>query len=75
MTARLLAAMACPFVDVIAHPTGRKILQPRAAPVDMEALIEAAGTLRHRLEINSNYHRLDLNDVHARRASSTASAR
>ena len=68
MTVRVLTAMACPFVDAIGHPTGRKILRREPHRIDIEALIEAAGLYGIALEINSNYHRLDLSDVHARRA-------
>jgi DNA polymerase (family 10) len=68
MTLRVLKAMACPFVDAIAHPTGRKILRREPHRIDVEALIEAAGLYGIALEINSNYNRLDLSDVHARRA-------
>ncbi len=68
MTVRVLKAMACPFVDAIGHPTGRKILRREPHRLDVEALIEAAGLYGIALEINSNYHRLDLSDVHARRA-------
>ena len=68
MTVRVLTAMACPFVDAIGHPTGRKILRREPHRIDVEALIEAAGLYGIALEINSNYHRLDLSDVHARRA-------
>jgi DNA polymerase (family 10) len=68
MTVRMLTAMACPFVDAIGHPTGRKLLRREPYRVDMDALIEAAGLYGIALEINSNYNRLDLSDVHARKA-------
>ncbi len=68
MTVRVLTAMACPFVDAIGHPTGRKILRREPHKLDVDALIEAAGLYGIALEINSNYHRLDLSDLHARKA-------
>jgi DNA polymerase (family X) len=68
MTVRVLKAMACPFVDAIGHPTGRKILRREPHKLDVETLIEAAGLYGIALEINSNYNRLDLSDVQARRA-------
>jgi DNA polymerase (family 10) len=61
-------AMACPFVDAIGHPTGPQDPAPRAAP-DRRRGADRGGRLYGiALEINSNYHRLDLSDVHARRA-------
>ena len=68
MTVRVLKAMACPFVDAIGHPTGRKILRREPHKIDIEALTEAAALYGIALEINSNHNRLDLSDVHARRA-------
>ena len=68
MTVRVLTAMACPYVDAIGHPTGRKILRREPHRLDVDALIEAAGLYGIALEINSNYHRLDLSDVHAGKA-------
>ena len=68
MTVRVLKAMACPFVDAIGHPTGRKILRREPHRLDVDTLIEAAGLYGIALEINSNYNRLDLSDVQARRA-------
>jgi DNA polymerase (family X) len=68
MTVRVLKAMACPFVDAIGHPTGRKILRREPHRIDIEALTEAAALYGIALEINSNHNRLDLSDLHARRA-------
>jgi DNA polymerase (family 10) len=68
MTARVLRALDNPFVDIVGHPTGRKLLQREAHGLDVEALIDAAAARGVALEINSNYHRLDLSDIHARRA-------
>ncbi len=68
MTARVLRALENPWVDAIGHPTGRRILQREPSKLDVDALIEAAARHGVALEINSQYHRLDLNDVYARRA-------
>jgi DNA polymerase (family 10) len=68
MTARVLRAIEHPWVDVIGHPTGRKLLTREPHGLDVEALITAAATHGVALEINANYHRLDLSDIHARRA-------
>jgi DNA polymerase (family 10) len=68
MTARLCKAALSPHVDIIGHPTGRKVEARDPADVDMEALIGAADKGHTALEINASPARLDLNDIHARRA-------
>ena len=68
MTARLLAAIANPHVDVIAHPTGRLILRREGYRIDMERVMAAAADAGVALEINSQADRLDLDDTHARLA-------
>jgi DNA polymerase (family 10) len=60
--------MENPYVNVIAHPTGRLIGEREAYEVDMERLIEAARERNCCLEINAEPDRLDLNDVHAHAA-------
>jgi DNA polymerase (family 10) len=68
MTDRLLRAIANPHVDILGHPTGRRILQRQPYPVDMEAVVDAAARHGVALEINSQVDRLDLNDIHAKLA-------
>jgi DNA polymerase (family 10) len=68
VTARLLAAIENPHVDVIGHPTGRMIGTRDAADLDMEAIFAAAARHGVALEINAHPERLDLNEAHARRA-------
>ena len=68
MTARLCRAAGSPHVDIIGHPTGRKVEARDPADVDMEALIKAAVAGHTALEINASPARLDLNDLHTRRA-------
>ncbi len=68
MTARIIEAMENPWVDCIAHPTGRLIGRREPYEVDMEELLQAAARLKVALEINAYPERLDLKDVHARRA-------
>jgi DNA polymerase (family 10) len=68
MTDRLLRALENRHVDVLGHPTGRKILKRAPYAVDMEAVIDAAARHGVALEINCQVDRLDLNDVHARLA-------
>ena len=67
-TERMLAAIRNPHVDIIAHPTGRLIGQREGADLDLEAVFRAAAETDTALEINADYRRLDLSDVHAQRA-------
>ena len=68
MTDRLLRAIENPYVDILGHPTGRRILQREPYPFDVVKVIDAAVARGVALEINCQAHRLDLNDVHARLA-------
>jgi DNA polymerase (family 10) len=68
MTDRLLRAIACPWVDVLGHPTGRLILKRDPYGFDVERVFAAAAAAGVALEINSQVDRLDLDDVHARLA-------
>ena len=65
---RLLNAVRNPHVDIIGHPTGRLIPDREGADVDMDALLKAAAETGVALEINAHWSRLDLDDMHARRA-------
>ena len=68
MTDRILRAVACPYVDIIGHPTSRALLRREASQLDVHALIGAAAAAGVALEINAQPHRLDLCDTHARAA-------
>jgi DNA polymerase (family 10) len=68
ITQRVLAAVHNPYVDVIGHPSGRILGQREESAVDLDALIRAAAATGTALEVNSIPNRLDLDDVHARRA-------
>jgi DNA polymerase (family 10) len=68
MTDRILRAIACPWVDVIAHPTGRLILKREPYKLVFERIVSAAAEAGVALEINSQVDRLDLDDAHARLA-------
>jgi DNA polymerase (family X) len=68
MTARMVAAIEHPYVDVIGHPTGRKIETRGPYAVEMERVIEAAARTHTMLEINAAPDRRDLNEIHARAA-------
>src|SRR5512134_3704133 len=68
VTQRVLNAIRNPHVDIIGHPTGRLIPDREGADLDMEAVLKAAAESGVALEINAHPARLDLDDVHARRA-------
>ncbi len=68
VTQRVLNAIRNPYVKIIGHPRGRLIPNREPADLDMEALFAAAREHDVALEINANPHRLDLDDLHARRA-------
>jgi len=68
MTARIVRALENPHVDILAHPTGRRLGSREAYDVDLEAVFDAARRHGKAVEINASPERLDLADVHARRA-------
>jgi len=68
MTERILRAIENPHVDIVGHPTGRRILKRQPYAVDVEAVVDAAKQHGVALEINCQVDRLDLNDVHAKLA-------
>ncbi len=65
---RMLTAIRNPHVDIIGHPTNRLLPDRAGSDLDMEAIFQAALEHGTALEINANPQRLDLNDIHARRA-------
>jgi DNA polymerase (family 10) len=68
MTKRIVRALEHPHVDILAHPTGRRIGTREPYDVDLDAVFDAARRHGKALEINSSPERLDLCDAHARRA-------
>lgn len=68
ITTRLLRAIRNPHVDIIGHPSGRLLPNRDGADLDWEVILEAAREENVALEINANPSRLDLDEVHARRA-------
>lgn len=67
-TKRLVRAMENPHVDIISHPTGRKIQQRAGYELDIDEIFRAAARTKTILEINCYPDRLDLNDVNIRKA-------
>ena len=68
MTARIVKALENPYVNILVHPTGRLIGERDPYDVDLEQVFAAAKKHGKAIEINASPQRLDLKDVHARRA-------
>jgi DNA polymerase (family 10) len=68
MTERLLAAIENPYVQIIAHPTGRLLLRREPFDYDMEKILEACRKNGIAMECNSYPDRLDLRDSYLRMA-------
>ncbi|MFN2419644.1 MAG: DNA polymerase/3'-5' exonuclease PolX, partial [Candidatus Limnocylindria bacterium] len=67
LTARALAAIEHPDVDILAHPSGRIVNRRDPLPLDWPRVFEAAARTGTALEINGS-PRLDLDDALARAA-------
>ncbi|WP_071395974.1 DNA polymerase/3'-5' exonuclease PolX [Bacillus tuaregi] len=65
---RLKTALYNANVDLIAHPTGRKIGKRDGYSVDIDLLIELAKETNTALELNANPNRLDLSADHLQKA-------
>jgi len=68
MTERLLRAFENPYLNVVAHPTGRQLLHREGFQFDFERVLAEAARRNIHMEINSFPDRLDLNESHARLA-------
>jgi DNA polymerase (family 10) len=68
MTRRIIKAIGNPHVSILAHPTGRLILEREAYKVNLKEVFQAAIDHGVVLEINAYPDRLDLRDVDARMA-------
>jgi DNA polymerase (family 10) len=68
LTARTLAGIRNPNVDIIAHPAGRYIGTRDDLDLDWDAVYEEAARTGTALELNGSDERLDLSDIRARRA-------
>ena len=65
---RLRTALENAHVDLIAHPTGRKIGRREGYDVDIDLLIQLAKKTHTALELNANPNRLDLAAEYLRKA-------
>ena len=68
MTARILRAIENPYVRILGHPTGRKLLVRDAYELDLPAILRRAGELGVAVEHNADPNRLDLCDRDLRMA-------
>jgi len=59
-TARLLAAIDNPHVDIIAHPTGRLVGKRPGYEIDLAAVLDACARTRTAIEVSGQPERLDL---------------
>ncbi len=63
LTRRIVAAMENDNINIIAHPTGRKIQERNAYELDLERIFETSNDTGTILEVNSQMNRLDLKDM------------
>ena len=59
-TKRLIRAAENKFVHIIAHPTGRLLLEREPYPINVQAVIDACAATGTWVELNSNPRRFDL---------------
>lgn len=67
-TERVMRALDHPYTSILAHPTGRLILEREPYEIDIPRIIEHAHQRGCFLELNANPMRLDLNDVYCQMA-------
>jgi DNA polymerase (family 10) len=68
MTKRIIRAIENPLVNILAHPSGRLLGARNPYEVEMGEVMEAAKKYGKALEINAYFERLDLDDIHCRKA-------
>ena len=68
MTKRIVRALENPFVRILGHPSGRLLGARDPYEVEMDEVMEAAKRYQKALEINAYFERLDLDDLHCRKA-------
>ncbi|MEM8962539.1 MAG: hypothetical protein AAGD38_13730, partial [Acidobacteriota bacterium] len=67
-TARLIRAMETGVVDVLGHPTARKLGKREGISFHIDRVFDTARRLGVALEVNGKARRMDLNDILCRRA-------
>jgi len=68
MTKRIIQALENPYIHILAHPSGRLLGARDPYEVEMDELMESAKKYGKALEINAYFERLDLDDIHCRKA-------
>jgi DNA polymerase (family X) len=68
MTARVLRAMENPYLRILGHPTGRKVLGREAYAINIDTILKRAAELGVAVEHNASPARADLHDLHLRLA-------
>jgi DNA polymerase (family X) len=68
VTDRLLRALDCPYVDVLGHPTSRRLFKREPLAMDLPRILAAAVERGVALELNGQAERMDLGDAHVRLA-------
>jgi DNA polymerase (family 10) len=68
VTARVLRACESPYVQILGHPTGRKVLKREPYKIDVAQLLTTAARLGIAVEHNAAPARSDLSDLHLRQA-------
>lgn len=68
MTSRISKALEYSKMHILAHPTGRLLLDREGYRVNLDEVIDAAARAGRVIELNASPHRLDLDWVHAREA-------
>lgn len=68
MTNRVVTALENDYVNILSHPTGRKIQKKEAITIDLKNVFDSAKENQVAIEINAYPERLDLNDVNVRKA-------
>ncbi len=68
MTARLLRALENPYLRILGHPTGRKVLRRDPYEYDLESVLKRCAELGVAVEHNASPARADLSDLNLRKA-------
>lgn len=68
LTRRVVRALEHPAADILAHPTGRVLLEREGYPLDLDELLAAAAAHGVAVELNTHPARLDLDWRWLRRA-------
>jgi DNA polymerase (family 10) len=68
MTARVVAAVENPHVDILAHPTTRQIGRRDPVQIDLDAVFAACARSGCAVEIDADPHRMDVSAPQARAA-------